>query len=92
MFSVPPQSAYSSTAGGVMWIGWAVFFTFVAVSPGQFLTAGGDGSGLPQIKSMLAGTPVRGHFSWRVLIAKLWGLQAAFIGGLSVGKEVRTSH
>lgn len=66
-----------------------MFWACAAVSAGQFISPGGDGSGLPQIKSILAGTPVRGHFSWRVFVAKLYGLQCALVGGMSVGKEVR---
>ena len=61
----------------------------IAVSFGHLVSPLAEGSGLPQLKSILGGTPISGYFSWRVLVAKLLGTWTAQVAGLSLGKEVR---
>ena len=82
---MPPQADFP---GFLLWVLWTVVFTLLAVSVGHLITPLAEGSGLPQIKSILGGTPITGYFSWRVLAAKLAGTFAAQAAGLSLGKEV----
>ncbi len=81
-----PQSSF---AGFLLWIVWTTLFSIIAVSFGHLVSPLAEGSGLPQLKSILGGTPISGYFSWRVLIAKLLGTFTAQLAGLSLGKEVR---
>lgn len=74
-------------AGWFVWTGWCITGALIAVSVGHLITPYADGSGLPQMKSMLAGTPMPGVLSVKVFLAKWIGLVAAQGGGLSVGKE-----
>ena len=79
----------TSFTGFLLWIVWTTLFAIIAVSFGHLVSPLAEGSGLPQLKSILGGTPISGYFSWRVLVAKLLGTFAAQVAGLSLGKEVR---
>ncbi len=71
-----------------MWVGWTVFFTLAAASVGHLISPFADGSGLPQIKSILGGSPLRNFFGWPVMFAKLIGCFFGLAAGLTMGKEV----
>lgn len=74
-------------------LGWLIFTAFgtvmavVAASMGHVVTDRAEGSGIPQLKSILAGTWLRRYLSIDTLIAKSVGLVAALASGLVVGKE-----
>jgi hypothetical protein len=71
-----------------IWIIWTMGFTVLACSVGHLITPHADGSGVPQLKTVLGGEPLRKFFGWRVLGAKLLGLFASQCGFLPIGKEV----
>ena len=64
-----------------------VTITLIFASPGKFINYDGEGSGIPELKSILAGTTIYRYMSLRTLIGKIVGLIAALSAGLSVGKE-----
>ncbi|KAA0155721.1 hypothetical protein FNF29_01636 [Cafeteria roenbergensis] len=66
---------------------WACFFAMLAVSVGHLLTERAEGSGIPQVKAILAGTWLHKQLSLPTLGAKTIGLIAALASGLFVGKE-----
>jgi H+/Cl- antiporter ClcA len=75
----------------VVWTGWMMVFTLLAVSIGHLVTPFADGSGLPQMKAYLGGTDLKKFFGWRVMFGKLFGLFCGQAAGLPIGKEVGTS-
>lgn len=60
-----------------------------AASVGHLISPFADGSGLPQIKSILGGSPLRNFFGWPVMFAKAIGCFFGLAAGLTMGKEVR---
>lgn len=78
----------SKTDGFFMWVGWTTFFTMLAASAGHLISPFADGSGLPQIKSILGGSPLRNFFGWPVMFAKAIGCFFGLAAGLTMGKEV----
>ena len=58
----------------------------------QFIGPGAAGSGIPQMKCVLAGVRIHDYLSLRTLIAKMISLILAQGGGLSVGKEGPFTH
>eukprot|EP00698_Gefionella_okellyi_P024942 TRINITY_DN896_c0_g2_i1.p1 TRINITY_DN896_c0_g2~~TRINITY_DN896_c0_g2_i1.p1 ORF type:complete len:560 (-),score=73.54 TRINITY_DN896_c0_g2_i1:297-1976(-) len=53
----------------------------------QYLSPQAAGSGIPEMKSMLSGTPMHHFLSLKTLVAKIGSLVFAYMSGLSVGKE-----
>ena len=45
------------------------------------------GSGIPEMKSILAGSPQRGYLTTRTLLVKVFGLMLVLGSGLPLGKE-----
>lgn len=70
-----------------IWIVITLFFTAIAAGIGQFISKDAEGSGIPELKSILAGVNIYRYLSFRTLIGKVLGLFAALSAGLSVGKE-----
>jgi chloride channel 2 len=71
----------------LVWIGITLFFTAIAASIGQFISKDAEGSGIPEMKSILAGVNIYRYLSFRTLLGKILGLFAGMSAGLSVGKE-----
>jgi hypothetical protein len=68
-----------------------MFFTLLAASVGHLISPFADGSGLPQIKSILGGSPLRNFFGWPVMFAKAIGCFFGLAAGLTMGKEARNA-
>lgn len=81
------QYGFNWTSSLVIWVILALFFTAIAASIGEFISKDAEGSGIPELKSILAGVSIYRYLSVRTLIGKIIGLYAALAGGLSVGKE-----
>lgn len=73
--------------GYFVWISWALILGAFALATGHLITPLAEGSGIPQMKSVLAGTAINRFLSLRVLVAKVIGFTTAIAGGLSVGRE-----
>ena len=81
------QFGFHWTLSMLIWTAIILLLTAVAASIGQFVSHNAEGSGIPELKSILAGTTIYRYLSFRTLIGKIVGLIAALSAGLSVGKE-----
>lgn len=70
----------------LIWSTWCVALALAAAGVAH-ATPLSEGSGIPQIKSILAGTDLNSTLSLRTALSKLAGLILAQGAGLSVGKE-----
>jgi H+/Cl- antiporter ClcA len=53
----------------------------LATSPGHFISKEADGSGIPEVKTVLSGFNIFKYFSFEVFIAKIIGLYFSMVGG-----------
>ena len=81
------QFGFHWTLSLLIWTAIILFLTAIAASIGQFVSKDAEGSGIPELKSILAGTIIYRYLSFRTLIGKIVGLISALSAGLSVGKE-----
>ena len=59
----------------------------IAASVGEYISRDAEGSGIPEMKSILAGVNIYRYLSFQTVIGKIIGLYAGFAAGLSIGKE-----
>jgi len=71
----------------VIWVLSGLFFAMIAAAVGQFISVDAQGSGIPEMKTVLSGLELFRYLSWRTLLAKILGLVSAIGASLSVGKE-----
>lgn len=69
------------------WTLWCVGMALAATATTDLFDQRAEGSGIPQLKSILAGTDLSGHLSWRTALTKAVGLVFSIGSGLAVGKE-----
>ena len=85
------RSAAASAAGAggwLVWVAWTVAGASVATGVCHWAQApSAEGSGIPQVKSVLAGAPAAVVLSGAALGAKVVGLLFAAGGGLRIGRE-----
>jgi len=77
----------ASGTGFVVWVAWCLVFGLLALAAVTLGSRRAEGSGVPQIKSILADTPLASYLRLKVLVPKAIGSLAAHVSGLSVGKE-----
>ena len=77
----------ASGSGIAVWVFWCVGFGMLALAAVVLGSRRAEGSGVPQIKSILADTPLASYLRLKVLVPKALGSLAAHVSGLSVGKE-----
>ena len=70
-----------------IWVSMAWFLTMIAASVGEYISRDAEGSGIPEMKSILAGVNIYRYLSFQTLIGKIIGLTAGLAAGLSIGKE-----
>ena len=74
-----------------LWVFWSLGCICGAVALTEAINPAAKGSGIPQMKSLLAGgmppAATAAFLSGSCLLAKVGGLVAALAGGLSIGKE-----
>ena len=73
--------------GYAMWIFLCMFFMFISASIGEYISKDAEGSGIPELKSILSGVNIYRYLSFQALIGKIIGLWAGFCASLSIGKE-----
>ena len=71
----------------LMWIGSSLAMCLLSAACVQFLGPSAAGSGIPQMKCVLAGVQLHDYLTFRTLCAKVASLILALAGGLSIGKE-----
>lgn len=72
----------SSIFNFIFWIVTSVLFFLLATSVGYFISADSDGSGIPEMKTVLSGINIYRYFSFNAFIGKIIGLFAALVGGI----------
>jgi H+/Cl- antiporter ClcA len=65
----------------ILWVISAVLLLLMATSVGRFISPEADGSGIPEVKTVLSGIAIYRYFSVEAFIAKCIGLIAAISGG-----------
>jgi chloride channel 2 len=70
-----------------IWTGMILFFTMIAASVGAFISKDAEGSGIPEMKSILSGVNIYRYLSFQTVIGKIIGLYSGFAAGLHIGKE-----
>jgi len=71
----------SPIANFFLWIFSAVIFLLLATSSGYFISQEADGSGIPEVKTVLSGFNIFRYFSFEAFIAKIIGLYFSMVGG-----------
>ena len=69
-----------------IWVITAIIFILGATSVGYFISPDADGSGIPEMKTVLSGVPIYRYFSFNAFIGKSLGVFAVLVSGASVGK------
>uniref|UniRef100_A0A672QFP8 Chloride channel protein n=1 Tax=Sinocyclocheilus grahami TaxID=75366 RepID=A0A672QFP8_SINGR len=75
-----------------LYVLWALFFSFLAVSLVRVFAPYACGSGIPEIKTILSGFIIRGYLGKWTLLIKTVTLVLAVSSGLSLGKEGPLVH
>ena len=73
---------FSWMTGYLIWIGFCVFFTMISASIGEYISRDAEGSGIPEMKVILAGVNFYKYLSFQTVIGKWIGLVAAFCAPL----------
>jgi H+/Cl- antiporter ClcA len=81
------SSTESLIGNFIIWVLFSLFFAVIAASMGKFISSDCEGSGIPEVKTILAGVHLARYLSISTLFAKIAGLTAACAAGLSIGKE-----
>ncbi|KAG7484965.1 hypothetical protein MATL_G00055770 [Megalops atlanticus] len=76
----------------LMYVCWALLFSFLAVSLVRAFAPYACGSGIPEIKTILSGFIIRGYLGKWTLLIKTVTLVLAVSSGLSLGKEGPLVH
>lgn len=81
------QEAGSFLPSYLVWTGSSLLLCALSAACIQFIGPSAAGSGIPQMKCVLAGMQRHDYLSARTLFAKTLSLVLALGGGLSIGKE-----
>ncbi len=73
------QSSY--LLGYFLWVLFSVCFCLLAAAVGQFISRDAEGSGIPELKSILAGVNIYKYLSFQTLIGKTIGLFCGLVSG-----------
>ena len=81
------QEASGFLSSYLLWTGSSLLLCGISAACVQFIGPSAAGSGIPQMKCVLAGVQIHDYLSLRTLVAKAASLVLALSGGLSIGKE-----
>lgn len=70
----------------------AQIFALIASFMGYFVSVDSDGSGIPEIKVVLSGTPMFHFYSFNTLFGKVIGIIFGIAAGLSIGRSGAYVH
>ncbi|RXM97878.1 H(+)/Cl(-) exchange transporter 5 [Acipenser ruthenus] len=87
-----PDGAFAYIVNYLMYVIWALLFSFLAVSLVRSFAPYACGSGIPEIKTILSGFIIRGYLGKWTLVIKTVTLVLAVSSGLSLGKEGPLVH
>lgn len=69
------------------WISSGVLCAFLATLTMQFVSPLAKGSGIPQMRAIMAGVRIDGFLDIRTCISKILGIMFMLCSGMSLGKE-----
>lgn len=69
------------------WVLFSMLFAACAVTCIQYISAQAAGSGIPQMRAIMAGVNLENMLSFRTYISKVLGMIFMLSSGLSLGKE-----
>jgi chloride channel 2 len=81
------SSTDSSFLNFSIWLIYGLSFSAIAAACGKWISPEAEGSGIPEMKTILAGVHLYKYLSFPTLLAKIVGLISATAGGLSIGRE-----
>uniref|UniRef100_A0A7S2RGL4 Chloride channel protein n=1 Tax=Mucochytrium quahogii TaxID=96639 RepID=A0A7S2RGL4_9STRA len=81
------NAAQSSVVSYILWSVFTTILSLSAVLVTKMISPLAAGSGIPQMRSMLAGFAIPGYLSLRTLASKVVGLLLALGSGMVIGKE-----
>lgn len=80
-------SSESGVGNLFIWVVYSMVFGAFAGACGKWISSDAEGSGIPEMKSILAGVHLSKYLSFPTFFSKILGLVAASAAGLSIGKE-----
>ncbi|KAM6949443.1 H(+)/Cl(-) exchange transporter 5 [Aplochiton taeniatus] len=86
------EGAFAYIVDYMMYVCWALCFSFMAVTLVKSFAPYACGSGIPEIKTILSGFIIRGYLGKWTLVIKTITLVLAVSSGLSLGKEGPLVH
>ncbi|XP_076843491.1 H(+)/Cl(-) exchange transporter 5 [Brachyhypopomus gauderio] len=86
------EGASAYVVNYLMYVIWALLFSFLAVILVRAFAPYACGSGIPEIKTILSGFIIRGYLGKWTLVIKTITLVLAVASGLSLGKEGPLVH
>jgi chloride channel 2 len=70
-----------------IWILYSLVFAGIAASVGKYISTDAEGSGIPEMKAILAGINIYRYLGFQTMFGKMVGVIAANASGLSIGRE-----
>ncbi|XP_062849396.1 H(+)/Cl(-) exchange transporter 5-like [Trichomycterus rosablanca] len=86
------EGASAYVVNYLMYVSWALIFSYLAVVLVKAFAPYACGSGIPEIKTILSGFIIRGYLGKWTLVIKTVTLVLAVSSGLSLGKEGPLVH
>ncbi|XP_060785538.1 H(+)/Cl(-) exchange transporter 5 isoform X3 [Neoarius graeffei] len=86
------EGASAYVVNYLMYVTWALLFSYLAVALVKAFAPYACGSGIPEIKTILSGFIIRGYLGKWTLVIKTITLALAVSSGLSLGKEGPLVH
>ena len=65
----------------LFWVSSCFILLLLATSAGYFISSDADGSGIPELKTVISGINIYRYFSVEAFVAKVLGLLCAIVGG-----------
>jgi hypothetical protein len=66
----------------ILWVSTCFLLLLMATSMGYFISSDADGSGIPELKTVISGINIYRYFSVEAFIGKVLGLFCALLGGM----------
>jgi len=78
--------AYPYIVRFAMWLFYTWSLTMFAAAIGEYVSRDSEGSGIPEMKTILGGVNIYKYLSFQTMIGKMLNVSAVQAAGLAVGK------